>query len=145
MEIYTIGFAGKSAEEFFGLLKSAGIRQLIDIRLNNTSQLAGYTKADNLPYFLKELCGISYRHEPLLTPTKEILDGVKKKELDWPEYERQYLALIDERRVAEVLHPDLFSVPTVLLCSESTADHCHRRLAAEYLQQHWKDITITHL
>ena len=145
MEIYTIGFAGKSAAEFFGILKSAGIRRLIDIRLNNSSQLAGFTKVDNLPYFLKELCDIDYVHEPLLAPTKEILDSYKHGEIEWVEFERKYQELLVERRVAEVLDKALFSSRAVMLCSESTADQCHRRLVAEYLSEHWGDILINHL
>lgn len=145
MEIYTIGFAGKSAAEFFGHLKNAGIRRLIDIRLNNTSQLAGFTKADNLPYFLKELCNIDYVHEPLLAPTKEIFDAYKKDGIEWPEFERRYRELLVERQVEVVLDRSLFASRVVLLCSESTADQCHRRLAAEYLREKWGDIQIIHL
>ncbi len=145
MEIYTIGFAGKSAAEFFGLLKSSGIKRLIDIRLNNTSQLAGFTKADNLPFFLKEICDIEYRHEPLLAPTKEILDAYKKDGIEWQEFHARYRALIAERQVESRLERAQFSERAVLLCSEPTADHCHRRVAAEYLKEQWKDIHIIHL
>jgi uncharacterized protein (DUF488 family) len=145
MEIYSIGFTQKSAAEFFGALKQAGIRRLMDIRLNNTSQLAAFAKASDLPYFLRELCDAEYVHEPLLAPTQEILDEYKKKKGDWSEYEKEFLALIHKRDIGNTLDRNSFAVPTVLLCSEPTAEHCHRRLVLEYLAQHWSDVTIHHL
>jgi uncharacterized protein (DUF488 family) len=146
MEVYTIGFGKKSAETFFGALRQAGIRCLLDVRLNNSSQLAGFTKRGDLPFFLQELCGASYRHEPLLAPTVEIRSILKKgKKKNWPEYERGFLSLLAERKVETQLDPTMFQVPTVLLCSEPSAQHCHRRLVAEYLQKHWGHFTITHL
>lgn len=145
MEIYTIGFAGKSAGTFFGLLRDSGIKRLIDIRLNNTSQLAGFTKADNLPFFLKEICDAEYVHETLLAPTEQLLTRLKKEKGTWEAFERAYNLLLAERNVSERLDRILFDRPSVLLCSESTADKCHRRLAAEYLKRHWKEITIIHL
>lgn len=145
MEIFTIGFAGKSAPTFFGLLKQEGIRRLVDVRLNNTSQLAGYTKSDSLPFFLREILDADYIHEPLLAPTKAEFSEYRKKKGDWGEYERRFVELMDQRRVAEVLDRSLFEVPAVLLCSEATAEHCHRRLVAEYLSARWGNITITHL
>ena len=145
MEVYTIGFARKSAEEFFGLLRKAGIRRLIDIRLNNSSQLAGFTKCGDLPFFLRKLCGADYRHEPLLAPTAELLSHYKKRVVGWDEYEQQFLALLKERRVAKRLERTLFETPAVLLCSEPTAKRCHRRLVAEYLQRAWGDVSIVHL
>jgi uncharacterized protein (DUF488 family) len=145
MEIYSIGFTQKSAAQFFGTLKQAGIRRLMDIRLNNTSQLAAFAKASDLPYFLRELCDAEYVHEPLLAPTQEILDEYKKKKGDWSEYEQEFLALIRKRDIANTLDRKSFAVPTVLLCSEPTAEHCHRRLVLEYLSQHWGDVTIHHL
>jgi uncharacterized protein (DUF488 family) len=145
MEIYTIGFTKKSAEQFFGRLKKAGIKRLIDIRLNNSSQLAGFTKQDDLAFFLKELCEVEYMHQINLAPTKETLDGYKKKMITWEEYERRFNALLAERKVEENIDRKLFSVPTVLLCSEPKPDKCHRRLAAEYLGKKWGEITIIHL
>jgi uncharacterized protein (DUF488 family) len=145
MEIYSIGFTQKSAAQFFGALKQAGIRRLMDIRLNNTSQLAAFAKASDLPYFLRELCDAEYMHEPLLAPTQKILDEYKKKKGDWSDYEQEFLALIRERDIANTLDRKSFAVPTVLLCSEPTAEHCHRRLVLEYLSQHWGDVTIHHL
>jgi uncharacterized protein (DUF488 family) len=145
MEIYTIGFAKKKAEEFFGALRKVGIKRLIDVRLNNTSQLAGFTKKDDLKFFLRELCDAEYIHEPLLAPTPEILISYKKKKISWQEYEKRFLDLLAERRVEEKIDQNLFSGPIVLLCSELKADKCHRRLAAEYLRSKWSDVEIQHL
>jgi uncharacterized protein (DUF488 family) len=145
MEIYSIGFTQKSANEFFGALKAHGIERLLDVRLNNTSQLAGFAKQTDLPYFLHEICGAAYEHEPLLAPTQEILDAYKKHKGSWDAYTEAYLALIGSRKAESALSQERFRQKTVLLCSEPTAEHCHRRLALEYLQQHWSDVVISHL
>ena len=145
MEIYTIGFTGKSAESFFGLLKANGIQQLVDIRLNNTSQLAGFTKSENLPFFLREICGADYVHETRLAPTEQIFAKLKKQKGTWEEFERAYVELLDERRVAKEIDRSLFKRKSVLLCSEPEAAHCHRRLVAEYFKRHWRNVTIIHL
>ena len=145
MDVYTIGFTQKSAAEFFELLKRHGIRRLVDVRLNNSSQLAGFSKKDDLAYFLREICGAEYLHEPLLAPTQELLDTVKKRQGDWADYERRFIALMAERKVEDAISPALFAIPTVLLCSEPTAERCHRRLVAEYLRAKWGEMRITHL
>jgi uncharacterized protein (DUF488 family) len=145
VEIYTIGFTKRSASGFFGALKDAGIKRLIDVRLNNSSQLAGFTKRDDLAYFLRAICGADYVHELLLAPEQHLFDAYRKNKGSWEEYERRFLELMESRRVEQVLDRGLFSGPSVLLCSEATAEHCHRRLVAEYLQAHWVDITIRHL
>ena len=145
MEVYSIGFTKKTAEQFFGILGKAGIRRLLDVRLKNASQLAGFTKREDLVYFLREICAAEYRHEPQLAPTKEMLDDYKKRKGSWEEYERRFLALMADRKVEEKLDPGIFAVPTVLLCSEPTPDNCHRRLVLEYLQQKWSNLTIHHL
>ncbi len=145
MEIYTIGFTQRTAASFFGALRAKGIQRLIDVRLNNSSQLAGFTKREDLRYFLKELCGADYLHEPLLAPTQEILDSYKKNGAKWSEYERRFLVLMNERHPEMKVDRKLFSVPTVLLCSEAKPEHCHRRLVAEYLQSKWGDVDIVHL
>lgn len=145
MEIYSIGFTQKNASQFFGTLKAHGIERLLDVRLNNTSQLAGFAKQSDLPYFLKEICGAEYEHEPLLAPTQDILDAFKQNKVDWTVYTEAYLGLIRARKVESALSKQSFEKRTVLLCSEATAEHCHRRLALEYLQSHWGDITICHL
>jgi uncharacterized protein (DUF488 family) len=145
MEIFTTGFTQKTAATFFETLKKAGIRQLLDIRLNNSSQLAGFAKRPDLAYFLNEICAAAYLYEPLLAPTQEILDRYRKEKKGWPNFEKEMLVLLSERKIEEKIDPALFEKPTVLLCSELTAEHCHRRLVAEYLQQHWGNIQITHL
>jgi uncharacterized protein (DUF488 family) len=145
MEIYTIGFTKKTAAKFFGSLRQAGIKRLIDVRLNNSSQLAGFTKREDLPFFLLEICKAQYLHEPLLAPTQDILDAYKKRKGSWSDYEQRFLALMKERKVEERIDRKSFEIPTVLLCSEATADHCHRRLVLEYLQSKWGDLKIKHL
>ena len=145
MEVYTIGFTQKSAEEFFERLRRVGIKRLLDVRLNNVSQLAGFSKREDLRYFLRELCAADYLHESLLAPTQEMLDEYKKQKGSWESYERRFLALMRERAVERRIDRRLFDIPTVLLCSEATAEHCHRRLALEYFQGAWGGLTITHL
>ena len=145
MEIYTIGFTKKSAKEFFGALKKAGIRRVVDVRLNNTSQLAGFAKRDDLEYFLRELCGAGYVHEPRLAPTREILDDFKKKRIEWEEYERCFKEVMEERKIEEIVDRNLLEEPTVLLCSEPAPEHCHRRLVVEYLKEKWGDLELIHL
>jgi uncharacterized protein (DUF488 family) len=145
VEVYTIGFTKKSAEEFFGCLQRAGIKRLLDVRLRNSSQLAGFTKRDDLAYFLDTMCGAEYLHEPLLAPSVELFEFRRKQNGSWPDYERRYRALLADRRVEDRLDPGLFAVATVLLCTETTADECHRRLALEYLQDRWGSIEIIHL
>jgi uncharacterized protein (DUF488 family) len=145
MEIYTVGFTKKTAEQFFGLLKKAGIKRLLDVRLNNVSQLAGFTKREDLAFFLREICAADYAHEPLLAPTQEMLDAFKKKKGSWEHYASEFRSLMMERRIEESLDRSLFAVPTVLLCSEPTPEHCHRRLVLEYLAEKWGALQMTHL
>lgn len=144
MKIYTIGFTKRSAEDFFTTLKNSGALRLVDVRLNNSSQLAGFSKRDDLRYFLKTICGMEYLHVPELAPTQEMLDSYKSKTITWDEYERIFLQLIRERKVEDIVERELID-QTCLLCSETAASKCHRRLVAEYLQQQWGDIQIVHL
>jgi len=145
MKIYTIGFTKKSADAFFELIKRYGIKQLIDIRLNNKSQLAGFAKQDDLRYFLKVICNAEYVHEPMLAPTQDILDAYKKEKGDWKDYEMKFMRLIANRKIEEKVDRKTFEIPSVLLCSEAAAQFCHRRLVAEYLQIKWGDVDIQHL
>jgi uncharacterized protein (DUF488 family) len=145
VEIYTIGFTQTTAEHFFSRLAAARVERLLDVRLNNSSQLAGFAKARDLPYFLRELLGASYEHEPLLAPTQELLDQYKKQRGDWSTYEQRFLALMRERQIQHALDAEGFKAPTALLCSEATPEHCHRRLVAEYLADYWSDTQIVHL
>ncbi|MBI5427044.1 MAG: DUF488 domain-containing protein [Nitrospinae bacterium] len=144
MKIFTIGFTKKSAENFFTKLKNAKVERLIDVRLNNVSQLAGFTKRDDLRYFTKMICDIDYVHVPNLAPTKDILDAYKKHKGDWALYERQFLGLMAERRIEEKVSRELLD-GSCLLCSEEEPHHCHRRLVAEYLQGKWNDVAIEHI
>ena len=145
MEIYSIGFTKKSAAQFFGALRQAGIRRLLDVRLNNSSQLAGFTKRGDIEYFLAEICGATYEHEPVLAPTQELLNAYKKEGGSWAEFERGFLALMADRQVEHRVSRVGFEVATVLLCSEPKPDRCHRRLVAEYLRDRWGDVHVVHL
>ena len=145
MEIYSIGFTQKSASQFFGTLKAHGIERLLDVRLNNTSQLAAFAKQADLAYFLREICAAAYEHEPLLAPTQEMLDAYKKHKGGWDAYEEAFLALMRARNLESTLDKESFARKTVLLCSEPTAEHCHRRLVLEYLQKCWEGVEIHHL
>ena len=144
MKIFTIGFTKKSAETFFTRLKNAEVKRLIDVRLKNVSQLAGFTKKDDLRYFTKTICNIDYVHLPELAPTADILDPYKKaKNGDWQLYERQFLDLMRSRHIEN--SPREILDGGCLLCSEKEPHHCHRRLVAEYLKEHWGDVEIEHL
>jgi uncharacterized protein (DUF488 family) len=144
MKLFTIGFTKKSAETFFSRLKSANVKRLIDVRLNNVSQLAGFTKKDDLRYFAKAICNIDYLHLPDLAPTAEILDPYKKKKHgDWQLYERQFLDLMRARHIENTSREMLDG--SCLLCSEEKPHHCHRRLVAEYLKEKWVDVEIEHI
>jgi len=144
MKLFTIGFTKKTAEKFFGLLRGSGARRVVDVRLNNVSQLAGFAKKDDLAFFLKELAGMEYVHLPELAPTQEMLDAYKKGKDDWQLYEQRFLGLMRERKIEEKLPRSLFE-GACLLCSEDKPHQCHRRLVAEYLQQHWGDVEVKHL
>jgi len=145
VEIYTIGFTQTTAEHFFGRLKATGVQRLLDVRLNTSSQLAGFAKARDLPFFLGELLGASYEHDPRLAPTQALLDDYRKHKGGWATYERRFLELMVERQIERALSPEEFEVPTALLCSEAAAEHCHRRLVCEYLADRWSDIRPVHL
>ena len=146
MEIYSIGFTKTTAESFFARLSASGVRRLLDVRRNPSSQLSGFAKGRDLPYFLRELVGAEYVYEPLLAPSDEILAAYKRRgEMPWPEYEERFIALLREREVERRLDRDAFLTPTALHCSEATPERCHRRLALEYLAEHWGGFQITHL
>jgi uncharacterized protein (DUF488 family) len=144
VRLFTIGFTKKTAREFFARLREAGVRRVADIRLNNASQLAGFTKKDDLAFFLREIGGIDYVHRPDLAPTGEILAAYKKKAIGWPEYERRFEALMAERRIESLVSPADMDM-TCLLCSEPAPLKCHRRLVAEYLKRAWPGVVVTHL
>lgn len=132
MTVYTIGFTKKSAEEFFEALRRSGARYLLDIRLHNTSQLAGFTKRDDLRYFLRQIVDMEYHEVPILAPEGSFLSEYRRTG-DWAKFEQSYLELIRQRQVEHHIDPALFKDGVVLLCSEAEPNHCHRRLAAEHL------------
>lgn len=144
MKLFTIGFTKSSAEHFFARLRDAGVRKLVDVRLNNVSQLAGFTKKDDLAFFVRAICDIPYEHRTDLAPTQDILDQYKKEHKDWDEYERCFASLLRLRSIEKTIKPtDLEGA--CLLCSEDTPDHCHRRVVAEYLRNQWGKVEIVHL
>lgn len=144
MMLFTIGFTKKSAEQFFSAIRRAGVKRVLDIRLNRNSQLAGFAKGGDLSFFVSTLCGAEYRVIPELAPTEELLIAYKKGGAKWTVYEAEYRRLLTVRRVAETLDRSIFD-GACLLCSEATAEKCHRRLAAEYLKQCWGDVEVHHL
>lgn len=144
MRLFTIGFTKKSAEIFFTKLCDAGVKRVIDIRLNNVSQLAGFAKKNDLSYFLKTICAIEYVHVPELAPTQEILDEYKKHKGDWSIYEKKFTELMIKREIENKLSQDLFD-NACLLCSEDKPHHCHRSLVAEYLHSKWGNVEIEHI
>ncbi len=145
MEIFSIGFTHKTARDFFEMLKANRIERLLDVRLSNTSQLAGFTKQADLEYFLHEICGAVYEHESLLAPSVELFRAYRKEKGSWDDLASGYLKLLTARKVESVLPKSSFKKRTVLLCSEASPDECHRRLALEYLQKHWPEVKIHHL
>ncbi|NEO54629.1 MAG: DUF488 domain-containing protein [Okeania sp. SIO3B5] len=144
MEIFTIGFTKKTAQEFFENLKESKVKCVIDTRVNNVSQLAGFAKKKDLEYFLKVICNIEYIHILDLAPTKELLDDYKKKRITWDIYEQKFNHLISEREIEKKVSPQLLD-GGCLLCSEAKPHYCHRRLVAEYLNKQWGNIKVCHL
>jgi uncharacterized protein (DUF488 family) len=144
MTIYTIGFTKKSAKEFFEALISHNVKKVIDIRLNNSSQLAGFTKGNDLKYFLKAIANIDYIYRPEYAPSKELLNEYKSKKVNWPEYEKRYSNILEARGVLRNINYSMFD-QSCLLCSEPSPDKCHRRLLAERLAESNSEISIVHL
>ena len=144
LKVSTIGFTKKSARRFFELLQKSGVKRIVDVRLNNGSQLAGFAKKDDLAWFARELCGMDYVHLPDLAPTKDLLSNYRHGRIDWNTYEGRFINLMRERRIEEAIPKEVVS-DGCLLCSEDQPHHCHRRLVAEYLNRHWGDLEIEHL
>ena len=144
MKVYTIGFTQKSAKQFFDLLRQANVKRVVDVRLNNTGQLAGFAKKDDLVFFLRELGGIDYIHVPELAPTQDILDAYKKHKGSWEVYEREFLSLMEKRRIDQTVARDIID-GSCLLCSEHKPHYCHRRLVLDYLQKKWGQLDRTDL
>lgn len=143
MRILTIGFTRKSARQFFELLLTSRARRIVDVRLNNSSQLAGFAKKEDLAWFLQQLCAMDYVHVPQLAPTRAMLEEYRRNG-DWGAYERQFLRLLRERRVEQSVSREIIA-EGCLLCSEDEPHRCHRRLVAEYLREHWGGLEIEHL
>ena len=144
MKIFTIGFTKKPAREFFAKLRRPGLLRLLDVRLNSVSQLAGFTKRDDLLFFCRAILSIEYLHLPELAPTQPLLDEYKKNAGDWLDYEAKFLALMADRKVENNIPREVMD-GGCLLCSEVTAEHCHRRLVAEYLKEKWGELEIEHI
>lgn len=144
IETFTIGFTKKSAETFFSKLRESGVKRLLDVRLNNSSQLSGFAKRDDLRFFLKTIADIEYEHVPELAPTKDILDAYKKHGGAWEVYEAEFMELMAKRSIETQLRQEEFQ-SSCLLCSEHLPKLCHRRLVLEYLQEKWGDISVSHL
>lgn len=144
MKVFTIGFTKTTAERFFSRVQKSGAKRVLDVRLNNVSQLAGFAKKDDLAYFLRAICSMEYVHRKELAPTQDLLDSYKKNGGDWPTYERGFVELMAKRRIEETIPREQVD-GACLLCSEDKPHHCHRRLVVEYLQTKWGDVTIEHL
>lgn len=142
--LFTIGFAKKDAHTFFELLRNAKVRKLIDVRLNNVSQLAGFTKKNDLAYFLKEILGCAYQHRPDWAPTDAILDPYKKGQTTWDDYVSEFTALMERRKLGADVSADSLD-HVCLLCSEPTPEKCHRRLVAERLKKLYPSLRLIHL
>ena len=144
----TIGFAGKTAEEFFCLLEQAQVEKLIDIRLNRGGQLSGFAKYPDIEFFLQKVAHIDYSHEPRLAPTSELLD-VYRSSRDWAAYEIGFLGLMRERGVPQASDASAWPERVALLCSEPGPEKCHRRLVADLLAASWREqghgVEIRHL
>jgi uncharacterized protein (DUF488 family) len=144
LRIFTIGFTRKTAEVFFTRLRDSGAKRLVDVRLNNVSQLAGFAKKNDLQFFLRQICDMDYLHVPSLAPTQEMLDGYRKRKGEWSVYEREFLELIKQRAIERSMPKEIIS-DSCLLCSEEKPQYCHRRLVAEYFRETWGDIEIVHI
>jgi uncharacterized protein (DUF488 family) len=142
--LFTIGFTQKSAEKFFDLLMKNKVKRIVDIRINNSSQLAGFAKSEDLKYFAEKIAGIGYIYMPELAPTLEMMRNYRAKGSSWEKYQREYLKLINKRKISEKINIKEFD-RSCFLCSEHTPENCHRRLLTEYLQKHNKNVKIIHL
>ncbi len=144
MKVFTIGFTKKSAREFFEKLRRQGLARVVDVRLNNVSQLAGFAKREDLQFFCESILSIGYLHLPELAPTQAMLDEYKKNHGTWSDYEEKFLHLMAERKVEDTVEREVVD-GGCLLCSEANPENCHRRLVAEYLQSKWGEIEIEHI
>lgn len=145
INVFTIGFTKTTAEHFFYRVRQSNTKSLIDVRLNNTSQLSAFAKAKDLKFFLKTICNVDYIHEPILAPTQDILTEFKKNKGDWSIYKTQFLNLMANRKIEENIEPDLLN-NSCLLCSEDKPHNCHRTLVCDYLNTKWSSkLIVSHL
>ena len=145
-KLFTIGFTQKTAAQFFELLRVNAIQKLVDTRLNNSGQLAGFSKKDDLKYFCKELIGAEYFHWEESAPTSDILDAYKKKIIPWDEYAKEYEALLSRRRIESQIDAVLGERVACLLCSEAKPHHCHRSILAKYISNTTgRSVSVHHL
>lgn len=144
MKLFTIGFTQKNAESFFALLGKARVQRIVDVRLHNSGQLAGFTKRDDLEFFLRSILNAGYVHLPILAPTADMLSAYRGGKSSWDKYEMAFADLIASRKIENVLHGEIHD-GDCFLCSEPGPDRCHRRIVAEHLQRHWKGVSIEHL
>jgi len=143
--VVTIGFTKKSAEDFFARLKKAKVKKVIDVRLHNSSQLAGFAKANDLAYFLSAIGGIGYEHMPLLAPTDDIIALARRGRPDWTAFEKQFRTLMAKRKIEREFKPSMLD-GACLLCAEDKPHHCHRRIVCDYLNDKWGGmLSVTHL
>ena len=143
--VHTIGYTRKSLERFIRLLQEAGVDAVIDVRLRNTSQLAGFSKRDDLAFLLRQGFSIEYEHRPDLAPTPEIRDAYRD-DGDWPAYEVAFNELLVQRQATEIGRDLLAKYERpCLLCAEPTAERCHRRLVAEWWAGRLPGVEVKHL
>jgi len=146
MRIFTIGFTQKSAQDFFELLKNSGVETVVDIRLNNTSQLAGFAKYPDIKYFLKAICDIDYVHDTTFAPTEEIMKNYKNKKTDWTQFEKEFNELLNQRNIEEHIKNNYETKDNIcLLCSEAQPQKCHRKLTAQKFSEIFNGVQIQHL
>ena len=144
VRVFTVGCAGKDAREFFTILKRVRVRKVVDVRLYNTSQLAGFSKRRDIEYFLQAIVGVGYVHQPIMAPTKRLLNDYKKGLVSWPQYEAEFKEIIAGRQIEKCIESIDIDM-ACFLCSEAVADRCHRRLVVEYLAGCFQDVLIEHI
>ena len=145
-KIYTIGFTKKTAKQFFSILNENHIDIVVDIRLNNSSQLAGFSKYPDVEFFLDKICNIRYKHDLHFAPSESTLARYKKKQISWEEYQIEFAQTMQDRNITEYIKTNYDNdISICLLCSEPTPENCHRRLVAEYFKNIFNEIEIIHL
>lgn len=145
-KIFTVGSARKTAEEFFTLLEDNGVKKIIDVRLNNTSQLLAFAKYPDIEYFTRKILGGEYFHDKRFAPSEKILVRYKKNVIGWDDYETEFADLMTYRDI-ETYIADKYSTQEnyCLLCTEVSPENCHRRLVAEKIREVLGDVEIVHL